>query len=34
MKIKVNYNKGNNGALEFTKLDNGAVVNYGRSLPF
>lgn len=34
MKIIVNYNEGNNGALEFTKLNNGVVMNYGRSLPF
>ena len=33
MKIKVNYTQ-NQEALEFTRLDTGAIMNYGRSLPF
>jgi hypothetical protein len=33
MKIKVNYVT-KSELLEFTKLDNGKVMSYGRSLPF
>lgn len=33
MKIKVNYTQ-NLEALEFAKLDTGAIMSYGRSLPF
>lgn len=33
MKIKVDYTQ-NSEALEFTTLDNGRVISYGRSLPF
>lgn len=42
MKIKVEFTnqldefgrKECEGELEFTKLDNGKIINYGRSLPF
>lgn len=33
MKIKVNYIESRE-ELEFTKLDNGTIINYGRYLPF